>query len=457
MSPRVGSEAESGNAASARDTDREPTRPRLAVAPNFGAALKAPTPVDRIGKLTAAELAELSPPRSAGDRAEVRGLQSGAFSKRFGQATLDWSALRTPTPIPPPPAAEHVVVPSAVQPFYGKLPQAPERAELHIADLSLDLANPFVGSSLTPPPQAKRPWLRPLLIALGGCLLIGSGYAGAVYHVERRVESMLAKWTGAEVTPAVAILPDVPLQAATVPTAPVAEHFAQAAEPKPAPVAAPASEADHIAKTAEPSVATATAKQEPGVATAPIERPTAAPAETTPAESSAVASGARARRRAAHSVAERAVATQESAKTVEEAKPEVEPSAAPPAAVTRPALAPNPYVTRSAGAVASSGSAATPTPAQPVAQGPVPQTLTRTQVQTVLESMRAELQTCAAGEHGRMKANVTISGAGRVTYATIEGAFAGTPQGSCMARALRGAQFPQFASPQLRVGYPFAL
>jgi hypothetical protein len=71
--------------------------------------------------------------------------------------------------------------------------------------------------------------------------------------------------------------------------------------------------------------------------------------------------------------------------------------------------------------------------------------------------MRGQLQTCAAGEHGRMKANVTISGAGRVTYATIEGAFAGTPQGSCMARALRGTQCPQFASPLLRGGYPFAL
>jgi len=39
----------------------------------------------------------------------------------------------------------------------------------------------------------------------------------------------------------------------------------------------------------------------------------------------------------------------------------------------------------------------------------------------------------------------------------VDGAFAGTPQGSCMARALRGAQFPQFASSQLRVVYPFAL
>jgi hypothetical protein len=80
----------------------------------------------------------------------------------------------------------------------------------------------------------------------------------------------------------------------------------------------------------------------------------------------------------------------------------------------------------------------------------------RAEVQLGLESVRSALQDCAAGGHGRMTANVTISGAGRVTYSTIEGAFAGTPQGSCMALALRAAQFPPFTSAQLRVRYPFA-
>ena len=143
------STAEISSSAVARNTDREETRPKLTVWPGTAPQEKAPTPVDRIGKLTASELAELAPP-------EARGVQSGAFSKRFGQAALDWSALRNPTPIPPPPAAEPIHVPSAVQPFYGKLPGASERAELHISDLSLELANPFVGSSLNPPPPPRR-------------------------------------------------------------------------------------------------------------------------------------------------------------------------------------------------------------------------------------------------------------------------------------------------------------
>jgi hypothetical protein len=456
VSPRVGSEAESGNVAIARDTDREPTRPRLAVAPKLELPTKTPTPVDRIGKLTAAELQELSPP-------EARGVQSGAYSKRFGQATLDWSALRTPTPIPPPPAAEHVTVPSAVQPFYGRLPDASERAELHITDLSLELANPFVGSSLNPPPTKQRPWLRPFLITIGGCVLIGSGYAGAVYHVERQFASTMAKWTGAEVAPAtIAIVPDAPLQAATAPSAPAAEHFAQTAEAERVhveqPAAAPAGEAAHIA-TAGADVAASAVTSESRIDAAPTQQLTAAPAATTAAESSAIAGTPRARRRAAREAAARVEAAQESAKAVEEVKPEVATPAAPAAPVMRPVLAPNPYVTRSATSAATAAPAAAPIArtAAPATQGPVPQTLTRTQVQAALESMRDQLQTCAAGAHGRMKANVTISGAGRVTYATIEGAFAGTPQGSCMARALRGTQFPQFASPLLRVGYPFAL
>jgi hypothetical protein len=120
------------------------------------------------------------------------------------------------------------------------------------------------------------------------------------------------------------------------------------------------------------------------------------------------------------------------------------------ASVAAPASAPTAIRTVPAAAGANARSAA----ASPqITQ----QDLSRTQVQNSLESVRSQLQSCAAGVHGRTTANVTISGAGRVTYATIEGAFAGTPQGSCMARALRGAQFPQFASPQLRVRYPFAL
>lgn len=456
MSPRVGSEAESGSAAVARNTDREETRPKLTVWPGTAPQAKTPTPVDRIGKLTPAELAELAPP-------EARGVQSGAFSKRFGQEALDWSALRNPTPLPPPPAAEPIHVPSAVQPFYGKLPGASERAELHIGDLSLELANPFVGSSLNPPPPAKRPWLRPLLITLGGCLLMGAGYVGAVYHVERHAASAVAKWTGAEVTPVIAVVPDAPLHAATTPSAPIAEpSIAQAAVVESELVVHPTGEAEHTATPVEEVFSTeeglAVAEPEPSIAAAPAEPPTASAVTTSITESTATAMSPRARRRAARAAARAAAAAaavaaaQAGAKAVE-AKPEVAPAAPAAPAPARAVLAPNPYVSRPVPVVAR----VAPVALAPVASGPVPQTLSRTQVQNALEGMRGQLANCAAGAHGRTSATVTISGAGRVTYATVDGAFAGTPQGSCMARALRGAQFPQFASPQLRVVYPFAL
>jgi hypothetical protein len=44
-----------------------------------------------------------------------------------------------------------------------------------------------------------------------------------------------------------------------------------------------------------------------------------------------------------------------------------------------------------------------------------------------------------------------------VTTATVNGPFAGTPTGSCIARAVRAARFPPFAQPRFAVTYPFHL
>jgi hypothetical protein len=90
---------------------------------------------------------------------------------------------------------------------------------------------------------------------------------------------------------------------------------------------------------------------------------------------------------------------------------------------------------------------ATSLPAQP----------SRDEIKLGLESARPALQACAGSAHGLSTAHVTVTGAGRVAAATIEGAFAGTPEGSCMARALRGAAFPRFSAPSLQVTYPFRL
>jgi hypothetical protein len=103
----------------------------------------------------------------------------------------------------------------------------------------------------------------------------------------------------------------------------------------------------------------------------------------------------------------------------------------------------------------SSDSEADEPVAQPAPAANLPEQLTRSEVQKGLEDVRSVLASCAAGEHGTTYANVTISGAGRVSYSTIEGAFAGSPAGSCMARALRTSDFPKFSGAPLKVRYPF--
>lgn len=93
------------------------------------------------------------------------------------------------------------------------------------------------------------------------------------------------------------------------------------------------------------------------------------------------------------------------------------------------------------------------TPAAP--QENLPAQLSRDDVQQQLLNMRDKLAACAGTQHGTSYANVTINGNGRVSYSTIDGAFAGTPAGSCMARTLRSASFARFSGPQMTVRYPY--
>jgi hypothetical protein len=82
---------------------------------------------------------------------------------------------------------------------------------------------------------------------------------------------------------------------------------------------------------------------------------------------------------------------------------------------------------------------------------------TREQVAAGFDAVRAELEQCASGQRGVATVSATIAGSGRVTYSVVQGKFAGTPEGSCMALAVRKAQFPRFSQPSLKVVYPFSL
>jgi hypothetical protein len=81
----------------------------------------------------------------------------------------------------------------------------------------------------------------------------------------------------------------------------------------------------------------------------------------------------------------------------------------------------------------------------------------RDEVMRGLAGLRSQLVTCAAGRHGVIDTHVTIAPSGRVTYSLIGGDFVGTPQGSCMARALRLAKFAPFSGPSLKVLFPYSL
>lgn len=82
--------------------------------------------------------------------------------------------------------------------------------------------------------------------------------------------------------------------------------------------------------------------------------------------------------------------------------------------------------------------------------------LSRDDVQRGMSAVAPAVQRCGQGRGGTITVSVQIAPTGRVTSASATGAFAGTPIGSCAARAIRRAKFP--ASKQnLTVKYPFKL
>ena len=88
----------------------------------------------------------------------------------------------------------------------------------------------------------------------------------------------------------------------------------------------------------------------------------------------------------------------------------------------------------------------------------MPDAPSRSDVIAAMASVRGAVATCAAGRGGVAQVRVTFSGpSGRVLNAVMEGQFAGTPQGSCIARAVRAASVPRFSQPSVTVSYPFQI
>ncbi len=139
-----------------------------------------------------------------------------------------------------------------------------------------------------------------------------------------------------------------------------------------------------------------------------------------------------------------AVAAHSEAAPVIETAPE---SAAESAAASAPEAA-------SAAEAASASEAASAPEAAPEDLRAAP---SREEVQRALDAVRPGVAECAAGAPGLVTVEVTVGSSGRVRSALVHGVFAGTPEGSCMARAVRRARFPRFTDESVTIRYPYRL
>ncbi|MEI8258876.1 MAG: hypothetical protein WCJ30_24670 [Deltaproteobacteria bacterium] len=99
---------------------------------------------------------------------------------------------------------------------------------------------------------------------------------------------------------------------------------------------------------------------------------------------------------------------------------------------------------------------APPPPAAPSAtHEDLPPTPSREDVRTALAAVARDVQACANGRVGTVTIEVTFAGSGRVTTALVGRPFGGSPEGSCMARAVRSAQLGEFALPTFNARYSY--
>ncbi len=89
---------------------------------------------------------------------------------------------------------------------------------------------------------------------------------------------------------------------------------------------------------------------------------------------------------------------------------------------------------------------------------PVPAQPQREDVVAALESVALDVRGCAPAYSGAVvRVRVTFAPSGRVTTAVVSGRLAGTPEGSCVARAVRAARVPPFERSSFVVAYPYRL
>jgi hypothetical protein len=93
----------------------------------------------------------------------------------------------------------------------------------------------------------------------------------------------------------------------------------------------------------------------------------------------------------------------------------------------------------------------------PNKDGGIPLAPSRADVLNRMEAVRPAVRACATGLSGVADLDVTIAKSGVVTHVLVGGDFAGTTQGSCIARAVREAKFPSFKQDRFRLLFPYPI
>jgi hypothetical protein len=294
------------------------------------------------------------------------------------------------------------------------------------------------------PVKRDEPKPTPILWWFAAAAAIGLGAFGAATMVEEQ-EAPTHGSTPIVTAPAIA---------AYAPTATVAR------EPDPAPVAPPLG--DSVGPAAPP--ATIVAAMPPASAASPATAGTRARRDDSLALGGA-ATGSGSGGTSAHRSAGGGGAADDALAGMDglagartSTAPTRTPSAPSPAATSRPAPPPPTTATTTVTTAPPPPPthAATPEPSPPPPSD-LPDTPDRDTIQAVLAGRTDAVRECAAGQHGLADVDVVIASTGRITTATVNGPFAGTPVGSCIARAVRGARFPAFAQPRFEVTYPYHL
>lgn len=106
------------------------------------------------------------------------------------------------------------------------------------------------------------------------------------------------------------------------------------------------------------------------------------------------------------------------------------------------------------GNVGGGGEKAAPDPSENL-----PERLSNSDIRTGMSSVRPRVQACNAQYRvpGTVNLNITIARTGKIQSAVVTQKFAGTPTGSCVEKAVKGASFPKFSGPPMTIDYPFVM